>query len=319
MKTTFGIVCAAICAGLIVSCKTDDVKSLQPSTSGPSVSLSADPLTISENNGQATITATLDASSTSVVTVNLGVGGTASGAGIDYTLSSQSIEVQPGNLTGTITLSAVQDTLQEGTESVELSIASVTGGTAGTNNQVTVSIEDDDVAFVPNIIVNEILYDPSNNGLDGDANGDGVYDQEQDSFVEFVNMSAQPVDMSGYQIYDTEALTSGTPRDVIPNGTVIQPGKALVVFGGGTPTGSFGGATVQTATTGTLNLNNSGDVMTLMDTNGNVVVSFDDEPYSNNPNESYTRFPDLTGDFVQSSTVSSALFSPGTKVDGTPF
>ena len=37
------------------------------------------------------------------------------------------------------------------------------------------------------IIINEVLYDPSNNGLDGDANGDGNYSQDDDSFIELFN------------------------------------------------------------------------------------------------------------------------------------
>ncbi len=180
-------------------------------------------------------------------------------------------------------------------------------------------IEDDDVPFQIQIIVNEILYDPSNNGLDGDANGDGTYAQSEDEFIEFINLSSQTVDLSGYEIYDTENLALNTPNHTIPTGTLLSPGKALVVFGGGTPTGSFGGAIVQTSTSGDLNLNNAGDEMTLMDPTGTVIVTFDIEPLSNNPNESYTRDPDLTGEFVQHSTVNSALFSPGTKVDGSPF
>ena len=42
----------------------------------------------------------------------------------------------------------------------------------------------------------------------------------------------------------------------------------------------------------------------------------------NNPNESYTRNPDLIGEFEQHSGIESSggrLFSPGTKLDGTPF
>jgi hypothetical protein len=46
------------------------------------------------------------------------------------------------------------------------------------------------------IIINEVLYDPSNNGFDGDANGDGNYSQDDDSFIELFNavgtLLAQP-------------------------------------------------------------------------------------------------------------------------------
>ena len=125
--------------------------------------------------------------------------------------------------------------------------------------------------------------------------------------------------MGGYKIYDTEALTANTPRHTIPANTLIAPGKALVVFGGGSPTGTFGGATVQTASDGRINMNNSGDLVTLTDAAGNIILEFDVEPLSNNPNESYTRNPDLTGNFEQHGTNTGFLFSPGTKIDGTPF
>ena len=93
-----------------------------------------------------------------------------------------------------------------------------------------------------------------------------------------------------------------------------------IYFGGGTPTGSFGGALVQTASEGQINMSNAGDFITLADASENVVLTFDVEPLSNNPNESYTRNPDLTGEFVQHAGVdeaNGALFSPGTKLDGT--
>ena len=68
-----------------------------------------------------------------------------------------------------------------------------------------------------------------------------------------------------------------------------------------------------------MNLNNAGDKVYLYDAVGDLVISFDIEPLSNNPNESYTRNPDITGDFEQHSIVSGTLFSPGTRTDGSPF
>ena len=92
------------------------------------------------------------------------------------------------------------------------------------------------------------------------------------------------------------------------------------MFGGGTPTGLFGGAIVQTSTSGDLNMNNAGDIVTLTNATDSVIVTFDVTPHSDNPNESYTRFPDITGEFIQHHLANSAaLFSPGTKVDGTQF
>lgn len=169
------------------------------------------------------------------------------------------------------------------------------------------------------LIINEVLYDPSNNALDGDANGDGVYGQEEDSFIEFYNASTTNYNASGLQIWDD--TTTGSLKYTVAPGTFIPPGGVLVVFGGGTPTGTFGGAVVLTADTSAsgLNLNNSGEIIVIKDANGNVLLSFNSDSLSNNPNESYTRNPDITGQFEQHGTNTALLFSPGLKVDGTPF
>lgn len=174
------------------------------------------------------------------------------------------------------------------------------------------------VAF-SQLIINEVLYDPSNNALDGDANGDGVYDQEDDSFIEFVNIGTRNFDASGYQIWDD--TTGGMLRFVVPPNTLVPPNGALVVFGSGPLVGSFGNALVFSADTtpSHLNFNNSGEVIVIKDANGKTVLTFDSDALSNNPNESYTRFPDITGNFLQHGDTTAVLFSPGTMTDGTPF
>ncbi|MEM7375204.1 MAG: lamin tail domain-containing protein [Bacteroidota bacterium] len=169
------------------------------------------------------------------------------------------------------------------------------------------------------LIINEICYDPSNSGLDGDTNGDGAYAQAEDEFLELYNNTGSPLDVSGYTIFDAENLAIGTPNHTVPVNTMIPAGGVLVVFGGGTPTGSFGGAVVQTSTFGDLNMNNAGDTVYIFDANMMGVDTFDIEPLSNNPNESYTRNPDITGDFEQHGDNFAVLFSPGTMVDGNPF
>ncbi|MDC1365278.1 lamin tail domain-containing protein, partial [Algibacter sp.] len=164
-------------------------------------------------------------------------------------------------------------------------------------------------------LINEVLYDPAS-GDAGDANGDGTRDANEDEFIEFYN-SGPELDLSGYTISDASSL-----RHTFPAGTILQPNDVLVLFGGGTPTGNFGGALVQTASEGQINMSNSGDLVTLADASRNVVLTFDVEPLSNNPDESYTRNPDLIGGFEQHSTIEGAngtLFSPGTKLDGTSF
>lgn len=167
----------------------------------------------------------------------------------------------------------------------------------------------------PGLILNEVLYDPPAD-LAGDANGDGLRDPLADEFAEFYN-DGPALDISGYSLWDASSL-----RHSFPAGTLIPSRGVLVVFGGGNPTGAFGGATVQTASTGQLNLNNAGDLLILKNSSGAELIRFDIALYSGDPNQSYTRSPDLSGPFVLHSVIPSAmgaLFSPGLRLNRTPF
>jgi len=187
---------------------------------------------------------------------------------------------------------------------------------------------DDGCCKYESLILNEILYDPPGD-ITGDANGDGVRHFDDDEFIELVNVSNQNVDISGYKFYDQENFVLGIANHVVPSNTIIEPNKAYVVFGGGTPTGSFGGATFHVASSAAFNLNTppnssgvgSGDTLTINDANGiNVILFPIRSPLSGNPDESYTLSPDICGDLVQHAVAnSSLLFSPGTKIDGSPF
>ena len=78
-----------------------------------------------------------------------------------------------------------------------------------------------------NLLLNEVLYDPPN-GLEGDANGDGVRDPNDDEFVELINVSNSNLDISGYEFYDNTNLSSGMPNHIVPPGTILAPMKAYV-------------------------------------------------------------------------------------------
>jgi hypothetical protein len=115
------------------------------------------------------------------------------------------------------------------------------------------------------LMITEILADPPK-GPAGDANGDGVRDPSEDEFIEIVNTGKTPVCLSGWALGDAK----DPERHVFPLGHALAPGRALVVFGGGVPTGRFGGAEVQWATNG-LDLLNAGDVITLRDGSDAIV------------------------------------------------
>src|SRR5207253_150690 len=103
-------------------------------------------------------------------------------------------------------------------------------------------------------------------------NGDGIRDSTQDEFVELVNSGAAPLDIGSFTISDATQT-----RFTFPSGKIIPPGEAAVVFGGGTPTGSFGNATANGlvfAVGGSgLSLNNGGDTITIKDNLSAVVTS----------------------------------------------
>lgn len=184
------------------------------------------------------------------------------------------------------------------------------------------------------IVINEFLADPAADAP-GDANGDGTRESSEDEFIELVNTTDQDIDLSGYVIEDGASQDNEDDpafiRHFFPAGTIVPAGGAIVIFGGGTPTGDFGGAVVQTAQNPTttfspqIGLNNGGDTITLATSmitggmGGTVVAEF--EYTSGIDDESFARNPDLTGDFVAHSSIrSGVLFSPGVmNVDGMPF
>ena len=314
---TLGLLLSTVLLCLF-GCKTEDVKPIINTNNNSLVKLSVSSNTLSEDAGVTQLIVSLNELSSGDVKVYFKFSGTAS-YGVDYTCNDQ-ITISAGSLQNQSSLLSIQDTLKESNETIVISIDSVVGGLEDGNQSVVITLEDDDSNLGGNLIINEVLYDPSNNGLEGDANGDGVYAQNEDEFVEFFNNSSKPINIGGFKIYDATGLTNRVPRHVVASGTIIAPNKAYVVFGGGTLTGTFGNATVEKSTTGDLNLNNAGDFITVEDSSGLVVVTFDITPLSDNPNESYTRDPDITGGFVQHAGLSNGFkFSPGTRNNRTAF
>ncbi len=176
------------------------------------------------------------------------------------------------------------------------------------------------------VVFNEVLID----GLaEGDPNGDGDVDAVEDQFVELVNLDTAPVVLDGCTLVelDLASLARHTFADF-----TLAPGHAVVVFGGGdapeaTTTASFFSANA--ADPGIpfgLHLSTPADDLMLLDASGLVAARFcyggaGDCPLEAASDESLTRSPELTGEFVLHTTVGAdgAAFSPGTHADGTPF
>jgi hypothetical protein len=185
------------------------------------------------------------------------------------------------------------------------------------------------------IVINEVLADPPD-GAGGDANRDGTRDSNDDEFVELVNTTANNINIGGYQLLTrSTSAANDTLRHTFAPGTIFPSGSAIVVFGGGGPNfnptnAAFGGAQVFKASTGALSLTNSGGVVTLREPSQSIVNIFSyggSTGLNGDANQSLTRAPDAgtnsdCGNFTLHSTAPGSNgqpFSPGTRVNGSPF
>lgn len=171
------------------------------------------------------------------------------------------------------------------------------------------------------VYINEYCNDPFGTvGLDCNADGFPAtsVQQSDDEFVEIVNAGPGTVNIGGWQLWDAVQL-----RHTFATGTMLAPGAAIVVFGGGDVTtfNTFGAGTGVLASSGAIGLNNSNDSVVLYDATMTMVDVY---AYGSGPangdgdGESITRATDMATDLmVAHTTVPSALaHSAGYKNDG---
>jgi beta-lactamase superfamily II metal-dependent hydrolase len=135
------------------------------------------------------------------------------------------------------------------------------------------------------VVINEVAYDP-----DGDLSGNGTVSETGDEFIELYNAGGASVDLSGWDVGDTNS----SARLTFPEGTTLEPGRFLTVFRDsdpGLPGQVFGGAAFQ--------LSNSGERVELRNAQDEVVDWTDDGGVTTN--EAWEREPDGTGTFLRAS------------------
>ncbi|HWO18640.1 MAG TPA: lamin tail domain-containing protein [Kofleriaceae bacterium] len=149
------------------------------------------------------------------------------------------------------------------------------------------------------VVVNEILANEPGSNTAGEA-------------IEIVNIGTAAADLGGWTLSDATQA-----RHTFAAGTTLQPGKALVVFGGASAIPS-GLTNAIAASTGSLNLSNSGDTVTLKSAAGAVKDSFAySSTLSGTDGVSMNRSPDgSAGGFVLHTAISSLATSPGTRASG---
>ncbi len=177
------------------------------------------------------------------------------------------------------------------------------------------------------LVLHEVMADPPP-GTAGDANRDGVRRTQDEQFIEIVNAGDAPLCLAGWTLEDA----SGRGGHLFPLGRALGPGKAVVVFGGGVPTGAFGDADVQRATAARgLNLDSASEVLTLRDANGETVerlswggcgglaCATDHWPNDLRLNGSLVRWPTVDGAWRMHRDVADVPFSPGSRSNGRPW
>jgi hypothetical protein len=173
--------------------------------------------------------------------VTLNIGGTALTLhSVDFGASSFYIDAGVTQLT--LPFAVVQDNRFTGRKNIDIHV-----GAVGYNTEVVRLIMENSTPK-PRVLIMEIangLPGTQPEHLVGDYNNDGQRQSAGDQFMELVNFEDFPVDISGWYAGDDIG-----PRHVFPEGTILQPLQPIVVFGGGTPLGSFGGAIVMITSNG---------------------------------------------------------------------
>ena len=118
----------------VVTIKNDDT--------APTISLSSADQQLGESRGVATITATLSAARGSALTVPLVFSGTAR-RDVDYSVSG-ALVIPAGELSGNITVTPIDDALDENDETISIALGSVSGATpTGTTSNLVTLLDDD--------------------------------------------------------------------------------------------------------------------------------------------------------------------------------
>lgn len=223
----------------------------------------------------------LSAPAATDTTVTFTVSGTAS-EGSDYaTLSPKSVTITAGNTTAPILIDVIDDGDFEGTETVTLTLDTVTFGTAtiGSADSDSISILDNETppSFNPgDIVINEIMKNPS---AVGDSSGE---------YFEIFNTTAAAIDINGWTISDAD-----TDSHVINNGGPLNvPAGGYLVLGNNADFATNGGVNVAYQYSGFF-LGNGDDEVILTDAAANEIdrVEYTDAAFPDEDGRSLELIP----------------------------
>mgnify|MGYP001942284061 CR=1 FL=1 len=160
---------------------SQQVITINDEQSAPTVSLSVDNTNINENSGNAVVTATLNNATFAPVNVSLSYSGTAT-LGADFNNTVSNSIVIPANTVSKsvdIAITSIDDTVEEGSETIVVDVSAVSGGGAtesGTQQQTITILDDDDTTapLISNIVVPVAKTYKTGDNLDFTVNTDEV-------------------------------------------------------------------------------------------------------------------------------------------------
>ncbi|ADO70154.1 lamin tail domain-containing protein [Stigmatella aurantiaca] len=215
--------------------------------------------------------------------------------GSTWTTLTSSVSASTGRYTWTVPSSA--------TASARVRVSDASNASLSDTSDAAFTITSGGGGGTGTVFINEVLV----NEAGSDVNGE---------FVELVNPGSAAVSLSGWTLSDSASV-----RHTFASGTTLAAGASLVVFGGasGIPSGV---AQAVAASTGTLGLSNSSEIVTVKNSAGTVVDTATlSSAVCGTDGVSANRSPDGSsgGSFVLHTSLSGTASSPGKKANGASF
>jgi len=176
------------------------------------------------------------------------------------------------------------------------------------------------------LVINEVMAaDGGESNGGADSNCDGSKKNNADEFIELVNASTKTLDLTGVTIDDIASLgdTLG-PRHTFAaaagGSLTLAPGKAVVVWGGGTPA-CAGVDNWFVASSGSLGLNDTDETITVRTAGASPVIIVEKTLAGTSTVAiSKTLDPDITGAaYIDHPAIGARRWSPGRKSDDSAF
>ncbi len=251
-----------------------------PAPATPSVSLSVSLPSLEEADSSTVLTVALSEESTQDVTVALSFGGTAT-AGSDYSGQAAQVTIPAGSLAANLTLTAQNDSLVEGNETILIAIDSATGAEVGSPDSVEVVINDDDEAADPEVNLSTSTGFILESGASATITASLDAALDNDVIVTLITSGDATLD-SDYTLAETtltipagslgaQTTVTAIDDDADENNETISIGIDSVV---GATAGNIDSVSVQiTDNDGTPTLSLSGDTGTIAENGGVATVS----------------------------------------------